>query len=191
MSENSATRPAPVNTSSAFLAIAVGGLVAGTIDLTQACILFGWDIPLSIAGGLLGPTGDSRWRWDLYSGCPAALFHRLFRCSHLLRCQPEAAISHRVSPHLRPVFRRCGRRDDDPGSSAALRSPRPWPVRTPRSHRWPGGAHGGGGPADRLCGAPIRKIRRLQRPSETRAKKLIRRIAIFGGSSFSFRAETV
>jgi hypothetical protein len=54
VSENSATVPAPANTSSAFLAIAVGGLVAGTIDLTQACILFGWDIPLSIAGGLLG-----------------------------------------------------------------------------------------------------------------------------------------
>lgn len=35
-------------------AIAVGGLIAGTLDLTQACILFGWDIPLSIAGGLLG-----------------------------------------------------------------------------------------------------------------------------------------
>jgi len=38
----------------ALRAIAVGGLVAGTLDLTQACILFGWDIPLSIAGGLLG-----------------------------------------------------------------------------------------------------------------------------------------
>jgi Na+/alanine symporter len=32
----------------------VGGGVAGALDLTQACILFGWDIPLSIAGGLLG-----------------------------------------------------------------------------------------------------------------------------------------
>jgi Na+/alanine symporter len=32
----------------------VGGLVAGTLDLLQACILFGWDIPLAIAGGLLG-----------------------------------------------------------------------------------------------------------------------------------------
>jgi hypothetical protein len=38
----------------ALLAIAVGGLIAGTLDLLQACILFGWDIPLSIAGGLLG-----------------------------------------------------------------------------------------------------------------------------------------
>jgi hypothetical protein len=38
----------------AFLAIAVGGGIAGTLDLLQACILFGWDIPLVIAGGLLG-----------------------------------------------------------------------------------------------------------------------------------------
>jgi hypothetical protein len=38
----------------ALLAIGVGGGIAGTIDLLQACILFGWDIPLAIAGGLLG-----------------------------------------------------------------------------------------------------------------------------------------
>jgi hypothetical protein len=39
---------------SALLAICVGGAIAGTIDLLQACILFGWDIPLSIAAGLVG-----------------------------------------------------------------------------------------------------------------------------------------
>ena len=39
---------------SALAAVGVGGLVAGTIDLLHACILFGWDIPLKIAGGLLG-----------------------------------------------------------------------------------------------------------------------------------------
>jgi Na+/alanine symporter len=38
----------------AIRAIGVGGLIAGTLDLLQACILFGWDIPLVIAGGLLG-----------------------------------------------------------------------------------------------------------------------------------------
>lgn len=37
-----------------LLAIAAGGGIAGTLDLLQACVLFGWDIPLSIAGGLLG-----------------------------------------------------------------------------------------------------------------------------------------
>jgi hypothetical protein len=38
-----------------LLAIAAGGLVAGTLDLTQALILFGINIPLAIAAGLLGP----------------------------------------------------------------------------------------------------------------------------------------
>jgi hypothetical protein len=45
----------PLAKRSALLAIAAGGLIAGALDLTQACILFGWDIPLAIAGGLLGP----------------------------------------------------------------------------------------------------------------------------------------
>src|SRR5271170_5255283 len=40
----------------ALLAIAVGGGIAGTLDLLQASILFGWHIPLVIAAGLLGPT---------------------------------------------------------------------------------------------------------------------------------------
>jgi len=40
---------------SAGLGILVGGVVAGTVDILQACILFGWDIPLAIAGGLIGP----------------------------------------------------------------------------------------------------------------------------------------
>lgn len=50
MTELAALRQKP----NALLAIGVGGLVAGALDLTQACILFGWDIPLAIAGGLLG-----------------------------------------------------------------------------------------------------------------------------------------
>jgi len=37
-----------------LLAIGVGGAIAGTLDLLQASILFGWDIPLTIAAGLLG-----------------------------------------------------------------------------------------------------------------------------------------
>lgn len=44
----------PLRKSNALLAIAAGGGIAGTLDLLQACILFGWDIPLVIAGGLLG-----------------------------------------------------------------------------------------------------------------------------------------
>ncbi len=44
----------PQGKKSAYLAIAAGGGIAGTLDLLQASILFGWDIPLTIAGGLLG-----------------------------------------------------------------------------------------------------------------------------------------
>jgi hypothetical protein len=45
--------PQPVR-KNALLAISVGGGIAGTLDLLQACILFGWRIPLVIAAGLLG-----------------------------------------------------------------------------------------------------------------------------------------
>jgi Na+/phosphate symporter len=41
--------------SNAVLAIAAGGLAAGVLDLTQAIILFGKNVPLAIAAGLLGP----------------------------------------------------------------------------------------------------------------------------------------
>jgi hypothetical protein len=48
------TEPAHSTKNHALVAIATGGLIAGTLDLLQASILFGWDIPLSIAAGLLG-----------------------------------------------------------------------------------------------------------------------------------------
>ncbi len=48
------TTPEVLPRQNGALAIVVGGLIAGTLDLAQACILFGWDIPLSIAAGLLG-----------------------------------------------------------------------------------------------------------------------------------------
>jgi len=51
---SAASIPTSLEKKSGLLAIAVGGLVAGALDLLQACILFGWDIPLVIAGGLLG-----------------------------------------------------------------------------------------------------------------------------------------
>ncbi|MGA8311725.1 MAG: hypothetical protein WB755_16960, partial [Terriglobales bacterium] len=51
---NADPEPQPLGKRNALLAIAVGGLVAGALDLTQAMILFGADIPLVIAAGLLG-----------------------------------------------------------------------------------------------------------------------------------------
>ncbi|MBI3475947.1 MAG: hypothetical protein HY010_09455 [Acidobacteria bacterium] len=50
----SASATQPLGNRNALLAIGVGGLTAGTLDLIQACTLFGWDIPLTIAGGVLG-----------------------------------------------------------------------------------------------------------------------------------------
>jgi hypothetical protein len=53
MTADSASQP--LGKKNALLAIAAGGVIAGALDLTQACILFGWHIPLLITGGLLGP----------------------------------------------------------------------------------------------------------------------------------------
>jgi hypothetical protein len=39
----------------ALAAIGIAGFVAGTLDILQACILFGSQIPKVIAAGLLGP----------------------------------------------------------------------------------------------------------------------------------------
>jgi len=38
-----------------LLAIAAGGLTAGSLDLAQAFVLFGKGVPFAIAAGLLGP----------------------------------------------------------------------------------------------------------------------------------------
>jgi hypothetical protein len=51
---NTALAPVDVVKKNAALAIIVGGVVAGTLDLIQASILFGVKVPLVIAGGLLG-----------------------------------------------------------------------------------------------------------------------------------------
>jgi hypothetical protein len=76
---------------SAVLAIAVGGLAAGLVDILQACILFGWDIPLSIAGGLLGPQAAEH-------GGPATYILGLFL--HFLIAFTAAAVYYAASRRL-------------------------------------------------------------------------------------------
>ncbi|MGC1416919.1 MAG: hypothetical protein WA817_16655 [Candidatus Acidiferrum sp.] len=44
----------PLSGSNAVLAIFVGGLIAGALDLTSAFITYGPGVPRAIAGGLLG-----------------------------------------------------------------------------------------------------------------------------------------
>jgi hypothetical protein len=52
--ESPSGRSGPSEKRKALLAIAVGGGIAGALDILQASLLFGWKIPLVIAGGLLG-----------------------------------------------------------------------------------------------------------------------------------------
>jgi hypothetical protein len=83
--------PGPTGKGSALLAIAAGGGIAGTLDLMQACILFGWKIPFVIAGGLLG-------REALHGGpgtyILGVLLHFFIACS-------AAAVYYRASRRLR------------------------------------------------------------------------------------------
>lgn len=97
-SQQSATRRA-------IMAIAVGGFVAGTIDLLQACIFFGWKVPLVIAGGLLGRQAISGGGMGyLHSGCPAALFYSDFSSGYLLWSQSQTDFFDGELDRLRPVL---------------------------------------------------------------------------------------
>ena len=51
---NNSSAPGIPTKRNALLAIGLGGLLAGTLDLTQALVLFGRRVPLVIAAGLLG-----------------------------------------------------------------------------------------------------------------------------------------
>jgi hypothetical protein len=42
----------------ALLTIGAGGLIAGTIDIGQALILFGWRVPVGISAALIGKTAE-------------------------------------------------------------------------------------------------------------------------------------
>jgi len=65
-------------TRTARLAIAAGGIIAGTLDLLHAFILFGWDIPLAIAGGLLGKQAFHGGAWTYALG---VFLHYFIACS--------------------------------------------------------------------------------------------------------------
>src|SRR6266849_11033791 len=83
--------PGASGRNSALLAIAVGGGIAGTLDLLQACILFGWDIPLVIAGGLLG---RDAFHGGLATYVLGVLLHFFIACS-------AAAVYYAASRRLR------------------------------------------------------------------------------------------
>jgi hypothetical protein len=102
------SEPSPSRKSNALLAIAVGGLTAGALDLTQASILFGWRVPLTIAAGVLG-RGAFPWRHShLLSGCPPALLYRLLSSGCLLRGESQARFFERAPAGVRLVLWRGG-----------------------------------------------------------------------------------
>jgi hypothetical protein len=76
---------------SALLAIAAGGGIAGALDLLQACSLFGWRIPLVIAAGLLG-------RQALHGGVGTYI---LGVCLHFFIACSATAIYYAASRKLR------------------------------------------------------------------------------------------
>src|SRR5579863_1786320 len=70
--------PAVGSQSSALKAIFIGGVAAGVIDLLHACILFGWDIPLAIAAGVLG---KSAFQGGAATYALGVLLHFVIACS--------------------------------------------------------------------------------------------------------------
>jgi Na+/alanine symporter len=90
---DSAPRPlgtGPSEKRNALLAIAAGGLIAGTLDLTQAFILFGVRVPLVIAAGLLG-------RQALHAGVGTYV---LGFCLHFFIASSATAIYYAASRRL-------------------------------------------------------------------------------------------
>ncbi|HEY1468457.1 MAG TPA: hypothetical protein VGF61_05395 [Candidatus Acidoferrum sp.] len=85
------TANSPSSKRNALLAIAVGGGIAGTLDLTQACLLFGWRIPLVIAAGLVG-------RQAIHGG---AATYILGVCLHFFIACSATAIYYAASRKLR------------------------------------------------------------------------------------------
>lgn len=71
-------------------AIFIGGIAASVIDLLHACILFGWDIPLAIAAGVLG---KSAFQGGAETYILGVLLHFFIACS-------AAAIYYLVSRRL-------------------------------------------------------------------------------------------
>ncbi len=172
MTRDSAPGPSSrVGKNSALLAIAVGGGVAGSLDLLQACILFGWDIPLVIAGGLLGPRAFQGGAGIYVLG---VALHFFIACS-------AAAVYYGTSRKLifmkeHPlvcglVLWRRGGRCNEADRVAAFRAPLPRALQTSRPHSRAGGAHGYSRATDFFQRSALREIivgpasivRRLQR----------------------------
>ena len=96
----------PFGKRNALLAIAVGGFIAGVLALLFPCILHGWDIPLAIAEGLVGPKAEHGGCWHLCPWCLSALLYRLRVGGCVLRGKPQTPFLETASAGVRLVLRR-------------------------------------------------------------------------------------
>lgn len=72
--------------------IIVGGVVAGSLDLTSAFITFGFGVPRAIAAGLLGRQALHGGVGTVDFGGISALLHSLLGCNGLLCRESEARV---------------------------------------------------------------------------------------------------
>jgi len=131
--------------------------MAGTLHLAQACILFGWHIPLVISAGLLG-------RQAIHGGVGTYI---LGVCLNFFIACSAAAIYYAASRPLRFMTEHplvCGlffgrsRRGNDPRRFAALRASRRGPLQASRPDSWAACAHGCGRAPDFLQCSAVREI---------------------------------
>jgi hypothetical protein len=86
---------------SLFLPIVVGGLLAGSLDLTSAFITFGWGVPRAIAAGLLG-------RQALHGGIGTWILGVFLHYFIALSAAVIYCLASRRLEFLRPHFLVCG-----------------------------------------------------------------------------------
>ena len=139
----------------AFLPIAVGGLSAGILDLTQALILFGTRVPLGIAR----PAGCSWRRYrDLCYGRPTPFLYRSLHGNCLLHREPSSGVFEAALVNLWIVLRRRGRSSNDARCLAALGASRIRSLQTSRPASRHLGPHVHSRPANFLQCSTIREI---------------------------------
>ena len=125
--------PGPLGERNALLAIGVGGVIAGTVDLLQACILFGWDIL-------------------------SALLHRALGSDCVLRRQSQIGFSEGASAGVRFVLWRGGGTGNEPCCVAALGASRAGTLHAARSDTRAGCAHGPDRVADFFQCSAVRQL---------------------------------
>ncbi len=135
--------------------ILVGGLIAGSLDLTSAFLTFGWGVPRAIAAGLLG-------RQALHGGVDTVDSRRTFTLPYRLLVggsvwpgELEARVPQVPLPRVRHVFWNRGLSYDEPDRAAPQRATRHWAVAASGPYPGDSRAHVPDWRADRLLFAQV------------------------------------